>query len=296
MDKTLISVLAGLGGMFGWGTSDFLANQSSEKIGHFKTFFWSQVAGLALVGIICLFVLPTFSFSPLLILLLLVSGIGYALGYLFFYKGFEIGNVSVVSAVINLQNIFVIGIAFFLFGQRITGIQVPALLLLLVGVTLVSVNPNDLRKGKVSLVIGVRETLIAAVLFGVFFWPVNQYIVQRTDWLAVNLLTKFIAISTVYLISRINKKDEVALPKKLRTFKAFYPIAAVGILEAIGVLSVSGGLSVGNAIIINPVASALTVVTVGLAIIFLKERITRTQAFGILATVVGIVMIGLGGQ
>jgi len=296
MNNTLLSILAGLGGMFGWGTSDFLANQSSEKIGHFKTFFWSQIAGLILVTIIVLLTSASFSFSPFLVLLLLVSGIGYALGYLFFYKGFEIGNVSVVSAVINLQNIFVIGIAFFLFGQRISGIQIPALFLLLVGVTLVSVNLNDLRQGKVSLVVGVKETLIAAVLFGIFFWPVNQYIVQRTDWLATNLLTKFIAIVTVYCISGVSKKDDITLPKKLRNFKSFYPIAAVGILEAIGVLSVSGGLSVGNAIIINPVASALTVVTVGLAIIFLKEKITRTQALGILATVVGIVMIGLGGS
>lgn len=293
MSNTLISILAGLGGMFGWGTSDFLANISSEKIGHFKTFFYSQIAGLILVAAIVLLKAADFSFSPFLIFLILVSGVGYALGYLLFYKGFEIGNVSVVSAVINLQNIFVIGIAFFLFGQRITGIQIPALVLLLVGVTLVSVNFNDLKKGKVSLVVGVKQTVWAAILFGIFFWPVNQYIVQRADWLATNLITKFIAIATVFLIARARKND-ISLPTSGRTFKALAPVAAVGLLEAVGVLSVSGGLSVGNAIIINPIASALTVVTVGLAIVFLKEKITATQGLGILATVVGIVMMGFG--
>jgi len=54
MDKTIISVLGGLGGMIGWGTSDFLANQSSEKIGHFKTFLWSQVSGLLLFAVVLL--------------------------------------------------------------------------------------------------------------------------------------------------------------------------------------------------------------------------------------------------
>jgi len=39
MDKTLISLLGGLGGMFGWGTSDFFANQASDKIGHIRAFF-----------------------------------------------------------------------------------------------------------------------------------------------------------------------------------------------------------------------------------------------------------------
>lgn len=52
MNNTIISILAGLGGMFGWGTSDFFANNAAEKVGHTKTFFWSQVAGMLAMGII----------------------------------------------------------------------------------------------------------------------------------------------------------------------------------------------------------------------------------------------------
>lgn len=66
MDKTLISVLGGLGGMFGWGTSDFLANSASEKIGHTKAFFWSQIAGLALIVLLVLFTQPSFAMTPIL--------------------------------------------------------------------------------------------------------------------------------------------------------------------------------------------------------------------------------------
>ena len=69
-------------------------------------------------------------------------------------------------------------------------------------------------------------------------------------------------------------------------------VIVVGLLEAMGILSVSFGLSVGDSIIIAPIASALTLVTVGLAMIFLKEKISRTQAFGILMTVAGIVLMG----
>jgi transporter family protein len=294
MNQTLISVLAGLGGMFGWGTSDFLANISSEKIGHHRTFFWSQMAGLLLVLSIVLLKNAHFTFNPFLLFLMLVSGVSFGLAYLFFYKGFEIGNVSLVSTAINLQNIFIIAIAYFLFHQRISGVQIPALFLLLLGITLVSVNVNDLKKGKVALVAGIKETLIAAVLFGVFFWPINQYVVQRTEWLTTNLIMKFVAIVSVLLISLV-QKHPLALPKESRNFKALIPLVAVGLLEATGVLSVSGGLTVGNAIIINPIASALTVVTVGLAMLFLKEKVSVTQGVGILATVLGIVMMSLGG-
>src|SRR3989344_8432654 len=106
MSKTLISILGGLGGMFGWGTSDFFANSASEKVGHNKAFFWSQVAGLALILLFVVFTAPSFAITPFLLGLTIFCGVAYALGYLLFYKGFEIGNVSVISATINLQVLF----------------------------------------------------------------------------------------------------------------------------------------------------------------------------------------------
>src|SRR5260221_5286948 len=124
MNKTFISVLAGLGGMFGWGTSDFLASHSSGKIGYFKTFLYSQIVGVTLFATIALLRQVHFSFSPFLIFLMCAAGIAYTAAYLFFYKGFEIGNVSVVSTVSNCYSIFLVVIAYVVFGQRISGVQV----------------------------------------------------------------------------------------------------------------------------------------------------------------------------
>src|SRR3989344_1395019 len=118
MSRTFISILAGLGGMFGWGTSDFLANAASEKIGHAKTLFWSQIAGLVLIAVLLIITHTQFVMSPLFFLSI-VGGVAYALGYLLFYKGFEIGNVSVVSAVVNFQVLFVIAILYFIRGQNL---------------------------------------------------------------------------------------------------------------------------------------------------------------------------------
>lgn len=273
--------------MFGWGTSDFLANSASEKIGHNKAFFWSQIAGLALI-VVMLFLIPSsFAISPLLVGLTLFCGMAYALGYLLFYKGFEIGNVSVISAVVNLQVLFIILISLFLRGQTLTMLQIPAIILLLFGVTLVSVNLDELRHGTVSLLQGVKETLAASVMFGVFYWPLNEYIVEKADWLAIGLITKFTAIVVVFLIT-ILRKQSLLIQK--RTNRLYGLIAAVGILEAIGVLSVTFGQSYGDGIIVAPISSALTIVTVGLAMLFSKERISKAQGVGIALAVSGIVM------
>lgn len=286
MDRTLLSIIAGLGGMFGWGTSDFLANSASEKIGHSKTFFWSQIAGLALIVLLVFLTSPSFAIAPYLIGLTMLGGVAYALGYLFFYKGFEIGNVSVVSAVVNLQVIFIIIISL-LRGQSLTTLQIPAILLLILGVSLVSVNLNDLKKGSISLLKGVKETLIATVMFGIFYWPLNEFIVEQADWLAIGFITKLTAIIVVFLIAFF-QKESMSIQKV--TKRLIVLISAVGLLEAVGVLSVTYGQSYGDGIIVAPISSALTIITVGLAMLFLKERISKIQGLGIIMVITGIVM------
>ena len=288
MNKTLISILGGLGGMFGWGTSDFFANQASGKVGHTKALFWSQIAGILLIFLAVLFVGPSFALTPHLVFLIIVCGIGYALGYLYFYNAFEIGNVSVVSAVINSQNIFIVAIAYFLFGQRLTPFQVPALLLVVIGIIMVSVDFKELTSGGVSLVKGVKETLIAATMFGALYWPINEYVAERANWLVVTLLVKAVAIASVYLIARL-KSQKLSFPDKGSVRKI---IIAVGLLEAVGVLATSYGVAYGDSIIVGPISSALTVVTVTLAFIFLKEKLKRVQWAGIAVVVIGIILSG----
>lgn len=290
MDKTLLSILSGLGGMIGWGTSDFFANAASEKIGHNKTLFWSQITGLFLMGFFLVFISGSFAISAPLLALTIFCGIMYAIGYLFFYKGFEIGNVSVISAAINIQVLFVIAISFFIRGQELTKLQIPALSLLLLGILLVSVNLNDLKKGSLALLTGVKETIIAAIIFGIFYWPVNEYIVEKADWILVSFLIKLVAILVVFLIAKFRRQSlSISKPNK----KLIALITAVGTFEAVGVLSASFGQAYGDGIIVTPIASALTIVTVALAMVFSSEKINKIQALGVVLTVGGIIMTAL---
>lgn len=276
--------------MLGWGVSDFFANEASDKVGHTRAFFWSQIAGLVLMGFAAAFFgesLVGFSFSMLAIIL--ATGVSYALGYLFFYNAFEIGNVSIVSALINLQQLFIVGISFFVFKQTLTTLQIPAIILLISGVVLVSLNLKELLSGKVSFIRGVKECVVAAVLFGVFFWPLNEYVVERVDWAMASFLIKLVAIASVYLIAMFTKKS-LRLPGNLKGIKKI--LIVVGLLEAFAVISVSFGVAFGDLIIVGPIASALTVVTITLAMIFLKEKISKIQGVGIALTISGIILAG----
>jgi transporter family protein len=285
MDKTLVSILGGLGGMFGWGVSDFFANLSSGKIGHVKTFFWSQFVGM----IFTLFLIPFFGlnidFPFLFAVLLVIASFFYSAGYLFFYKAFEIGNVSVVSTTINLWAVFTMIFAFIFLGQRLTPIQLWGVLLIVGGITLVSINFNDLKSRQIKLLAGTKQALIASVLFGVF-WNLSDIISEEIGWLSTTLFVKIGAILSLLLFSLfLNLK--LRIPKV--SSKTKFIIVLIGVLEAAAVASVNYGIMIGDVILVSPISSALTVVTISLAIIFLKERITKIQFMGISAAVVGIV-------
>ena len=67
----------------------------------------------------------------------------------------------------------------------------------------------------------------------------------------------------------------------------------MGILEAGAVAIVNFGLTIGDAILITPIASALSIVTISMAVIFLKDKVTKLQGFGIITAVSGIIVTGL---
>lgn len=286
MSKALISVLAGLGGMLGWGTSDFFANLSSDKIGHSKTVFWSQLAGIFALGLLTIFVPVVFVLTPQLLGVFVIAAFSYIIGYLYFYKAFEIGNVSVVSAAINLNVVIAMLLAMIFKGQRLAGTQSIAVLLILLGVTLVAINIKDLLHSKVSLLSGVRETIIASFAFGAY-WNLSEYLAETTGWLPASFWVKVIAVAILVTWS-IYQKEKLGINENRARILPL--VILVGLLEAFAVASVNFGLSVGDVVLVSPISSALSIVTIGLAVVFLKERLTKIQVFGIALAISGIVL------
>lgn len=63
----------------------------------------------------------------------------------------------------------------------------------------------------------------------------------------------------------------------------------MGVVEAGAAALVNYGLTSGDAILITPIASALSIVTITLAIVFLKDRVSKVQRLGIVTAIVGII-------
>jgi bacterial/archaeal transporter family protein len=289
MSTTLLSILLGIGGMFGWGIYDFLGGVFSKQIGSFKSLFWSQLAGLASILLLA-FLLGRGTDIPVLAFLLFpVAAIFYSAGYLFFFKGFEKGNVSIVAATMNLWAVFTMLFAFIFMGQRLTLIQTLGVFMILSGATLASVDWASMAHQEFQLSLGVREAILGAFFFGIF-WNISEIISEEIGWLLTTLLVK-LGIVIFLLAFSLAARQKVGLinaPARTR-----YVILFMGLIEVGAVALVNYGLTIGDAILITPIASALSVVTITLAVIFLKDKISKLQGLGILLAIVGIMVTAL---
>jgi transporter family protein len=289
MSATLLSILSGIAGMFGWGLYDFLGGVFAKQIGPFKSFFWSQLAGL-ISALLLAFVLTTGIHVPVLIIILLpIAAIVYSAGYLFFFRGFEIGQVSLVAATMNLWAVFTMLFAFIFMGQRLSVIQTLGVLMIVSGVALASVNWGDPGNRKFQLSSGVREAVLGAVFFGIF-WNISEIVSEEIGWLLTTLFVKLGIVLFLLLFFSLTKR-ELGLAKTAARTK--YAILLMGIIEAGAVAIVNFGLTVGDAILITPVASALSIVTIALAMIFLKDKVTKLQGLGMLVAIGGIIVTAL---
>lgn len=285
MNTTLISILLGIGGMVGWGIYDFLGGVFSKQIGSFKSVFWSQSAGLLSVLLLAFASQAEFGTPAHAVILSLLAAVVYSAGYLFFFKGFEKGNVSIIAAAMNLWAVFTMLFAFLFMGQRLTTIQTIGVLAILSGATLASLDWSSIRDQGLKLSSGVKEAVLGAFFFGIF-WNISEVISEEVGWLSATLFIKF-GIAIFLLVFSFAAKQELTLRRI--PAKTKYAILFMGIIEVGAVALVNYGLTIGDAILITPIASALSIVTIGLAVIFLKDKISKLQGLGIVAAILGII-------
>jgi transporter family protein len=286
MSITIISILSGITGMFGWGLYDFLGGVFAKQIGPYKSFFWSQLAGLASMLLLAIVVSPSMDVPSGVVFLFPVAALLYSAGYLFFFKGFEVGNMSIVAATMNLWAVFTMLFAFTFMGQRLSPSQTIGVVMILTGVTLASLNWSEIQQRKFQLSTGVKEAIAGAFFFGIY-WNVSEIIVEQVGWLVSTALIKLGIVVFMLLFFALSKRGMGLAGTIGKTTTAIF---IMGVIEAGAVAVVNYGLTIGDAILITPIASALSIVTIVLAIIFLKEKITKVQGIGVATAVAGIIV------
>jgi drug/metabolite transporter (DMT)-like permease len=282
-----LGIIFGIIAMVSWGTADFFVAKSVRKTSVFKTFVWSQIIGLILFILIfsLFFKFPILSFTTIGIIL--IAGFLGAVSYLAFYKGLQVGKVSIISPVAACWAAVTVILSLIFLNETLTALQAVGVGLAILGAVLVSFRMHDLFKlGLKNLATGIEYAIIAMLAWGIYFVFIDV-LVAELSWFLPMLFIKTVAVLYLLIYSGAASRS-ISFPKNVTLF-----IILIGVLEVIAFLSYGVGVTSEYTAIVAPIGAAFPMVTILLARIFFKEILDINQKIGIVSVLVGLILLSI---
>lgn len=294
--ELLIAILAGLGGMFGWGLADFFAKKTIDKIGDVTTLFWGQF-----MGVLSLFVL-FFLTSPNLPdltnyrwLYLVILGVWSGLSYIPTYVAFGKGKVSLLSPIFATYAVGVAILSGVFFGEVIPFGRQLSFVVVFIGVLLINGDPRDIwllvtgrKKREEVTVKGLPEILLAVFLFAAWLIALDRFI-SGQNWIPVLLGIRIFSALALFMYATATKRKLEFADRSLWKF-----VFLIGLFDVAAFGAVSYGFSATPyASVVAMLSSAFSLPTIILGRVFLKEKTTRLQAIGSLVVIGGIMLLSV---
>jgi drug/metabolite transporter (DMT)-like permease len=278
VSPTLLVVGLGMLATFGWGLGDFGGGLMSRSAPVLGVLFTSQVASLV-VGIPLWLLSDEPAMTPTDLGLAAGAGVLGAAGLGLLYRGLSTGRMGVVAPVAATVTA-ALPVAFgFLTEGFPSELAIAGIALAVVGVVLVSFSPG----GGGWRSSGLGYAVITGLCFGTF--PIVSSGISD-DLLVRPVVTIRIAsiltVATIILVSR----QPWHVPRRL-----WPAMLGIGLVDMLATAAYLGALAVGPLAIAAVLTSLYPVVTVILAALVLKERITPIHAVGIAAVGAAVALI-----
>ena len=309
-----LAIILGLTGALCWGGADFAARFASRRVGAYRTLFFMQFFGFIALSVYLKFRGGFFEgiapgWHPWALAAL--AGAINMIASLSLYYSFQVGVMSIVAPVSSAYPALTVALAI-ASGERITALRGAGLAVTLVGVILAATTftsaaastlnetaakesatketgaKESAAKETAHLSKGVGWAILAALGFGVLFWFLGFYVVPAvgpTISVWVIRLTSF----SVLALAAIPTRQSLKLP----IGSVWWLLAAVGFLDTAAFVANNAGLHTGQVSVVSVLASLYGAVTVILAWIFLREKLERSQWFGIILIFAGIVLVSI---
>ncbi len=290
----LIALLAGLGGMIGWGAADFFAKKTVDTIGAIKSLVWAHSFGTLLFIVLALGQLLVFKHAVQLPTTtftwagLLGFGVLQMVVYWLVYEGFSKGKLAVLNPVFASFPGIVALFSIIFFGEKLQLWSAVALVALFGGMLLINVDLKELRSKQLTIIPGLKEMVAAALLAAI--WTIGwDRFVSGKDAFSYALLMYIFMTGAAYALAKLMRVTLGGIEPGLWKF-----LVLIGVGETLAYLAISWGYSATPlTAVVALVSGSFSVPTIVLAYIFLKERITAVQVGAICSILVGIVMLAL---
>lgn len=213
------------------------------------------------------------------------AGVFNALALVTFFSAARVGPISVVAPVGATGGVVPVLVAIAL-GERPSTWQLVGIPLAVVGVALAAARGAPPQDAPVEKRAGLLLSLSAALTFGTFL---TLFAEASQDGPATAVLTSRIAllIATVGALALLRQRMTVPLRD--------LPLVSVpGLLLVVGTVSYGVAATTGLVSVVSVLATLNPVITVGLAVLVLGERLNRRQQVGVATALAGVVLLAAG--
>lgn len=273
-----MSALLALAAAASWGTTDFLGGVASRHATARAVATASQLAGLVAAVVVLPLLWGDTSLAD--IAWGLVGGAGGGIAVMVLYRGFQRGRISLTSPIAAVGTaVFpaAVGIAT---GDAVRGLQVAGSLVAIAAIWVLAGSGRSDERG------AVRASVAYGVFAGFGFALLLIGLGQVEGSLGAPLVATKIGGAIALFAPSVVDRLDLALPRP-----AMIPAVVGGATAVLGnvtFLAASGDESLA---VVSVLAALFPAFTVGLAVLFLGEELTRRRVLGLALALAGIAII-----
>ncbi len=279
----MIGVALALSASLVWGIADFGGGIGARRVHVVWALVVSQIAGLALMGVLALATLPHPP-SGRELGWGVFGGFAGALGLGAFYRALAVGTMGIVGPISATGAILPIayGLAR---GEHPSVLQGIGIVVAVGGVVAASLEPLPEGAGR-KVATGVGLSLLAALGFGSAILGLNRVSQAGVVW---GTLTLRLTVVPIVCLAAL-----LVRPSAARLRPTLPILVMAGLCDTGANLLYGASARHGLISVVSVLGSLYPVVLVVLARILLTERIARPQLAGVAVTLTGVALISAG--
>ena len=262
------------------GTADFTGGVATKKQNLFMVLCISQFSEVILLIIAATIFSETI--TTVQIIISIEGGIFISIALVTFYYSLANGNMSIVAPITAIVTPIIPILYNFIISPYYTELQSVAIIFSLPAIWLVA----DAKKTQIYMYKNVQFGIIAGVAFGIFLILLDQASTRSSYFLPL-MVSRIVTLAIVLPILVIDRKF-----KKI-SWKSIIIIAMAGILDAMSTIFFVLSALYGRIDIASILFSMGPVVTVLLAFLVLKEKITKIQLLGLVLSLLVIIFLSV---
>lgn len=205
--------------------------------------------------------------------------------YLFFFYAVSMESVSLVGTVLATYPLVTVIFSITFLGERISSTQLFFGLVILFGVVLIGL-PEKVREYKLQKWFAFALAVSLITGFADF---VAKGVVNKTAMGDYFMMYALATLPGIVLAYTLDKKGRVW---PTVSGSVWWWVLLGALFMELGNVSFFTAFSRGPASLVSPFVSSYQALTVILAFLFLKERLTKVQALGVGLAVLGIIFLG----